>query len=170
MDLRAAFVLLSSLLLAAPAGAQAQAPEEASRPDAFLDALTGDWIMTGQVRGDSVRYDANARWVLGGQFLRLRMTDVNDPPQYAAHVYVGYDSTAQRYVAHWLDTTGPGASTTLGTGDRNGDALTLRFDYPDGPFRTTFEQRAEATWRVRMRSRSESGTWQPFADYTMRRQ
>jgi hypothetical protein len=50
--------------------------------------------MRGQVQGDSVQYDADAEWVLGHQFLRLRMTDLNDPPQYAAHVYIGYDPSA----------------------------------------------------------------------------
>lgn len=118
---------------------------------------------------DSVRYDATAEWVLGHQFLRLRMTDVNRPPQYAAHVYIGYDSTAQRYVAHWLDTSGGEASTTLGHGQRQGDSLAFRFEYPDGPFRTTFARRPDGAWRVRMRSKSESGAWQSFADYRMTR-
>ena len=165
MDLRAPLVLLLGLLCAAPAGAQAPPPVA----DALLDGLVGTWTLTGQVMGDSVRYDADAEWVLGHQFLRLRMTDAQRPPQYAAHVYVGYDSTAQRYVAHWLDTTGGGASTTLGTGRRTDSTLTFRFDYPDGPFRTTFEHRADGRWRVRMRSKDASGTWTPFASYSMTR-
>lgn len=124
--------------------------------------------MTSHVMDDSVRYDATAEWVLGHQFLRLQMTDVNQPPQYATHVYIGYDSTGQRYVAHWLDISGGGASTTLGHGRRQNDTLIFRFDDSDGPYRTAFEHRPDGTGRVRMRSKSESGEWRPFAAYTMR--
>ena len=88
--------------------AQAQAPDTSRFQYALLDRLTGEWTMTGQVMGDSVQYNADAEWLLDHQFLRLHMTDVNDPPEYSAHVYVGYDSTAQQYVAHWLNTTGAG--------------------------------------------------------------
>lgn len=165
MRLRIAFCVVLSLLVAAPAPAQ---EADTSRfQDPFLDQLVGTWTMTGHVMGDSVQYDATAEWVLGHQFLRLRMADVTQPPQYAAHVYIGYDAAADRYVAHWLDTSGGKASTTLGHGQRQGDTLRFRFDYPDGPFRTIFEWRADGTWRVRMRSKSEAGRWEPFANFRM---
>jgi hypothetical protein len=156
--------LLGGLGGLSPAGAQ-----EAPGPfrDALLDDLVGTWTMQGQVRGDSVTYRADAAWVLGYQFLRLQMRDVATPPQYAAHVYVGYDSTAEAYVAHWLDDTGGRASKTLGTGSRDGDTLAFRFDYPSGPFRTVFERRAPDRWRVRMRTKGDDGTWQPFATYVL---
>jgi hypothetical protein len=66
-------------------------------------------------------------------------------------------------------TTGGRASTTLGTGQRTDGTLTFRFDYPDDPFRTTFERHSAGKWYVRMRSQSDAGTWEPFADYTMMR-
>ena len=166
MRLRASLCLLLSLFVAA--SAPSQPPDDAPFQDDLLDRLAGDWTMTGHVMGDSVRHDAEARWVLRHQFLHLQMTDVNQPPAYAAHVYIGYDSTAHRYVAHWLDTTGGEASTTIGVGHRDGDTLRFRFDYPDAPFRTTFVHRADGTRRLRMRSKNESDDWQPFAAYTMR--
>lgn len=165
MRLRVSVCVALCLLVVAPASAQTDPP---AVDDDLLDQLVGPWTMTGHVMRDSVRYDAQAEWVLGHQFLRLRMTDVHQPPEYAAHVYIGVDSSAQRYVAHWLDTSGGEASTTLGRGRRKGDRLTFRFEYPDGPFRTTFARQPDGTWRVRMRSQSESGEWQPFAAYTMR--
>lgn len=55
--------------------------------------------MTGHVQGDSVQYDANGEWALNHRFLRIRMKDINSPPGYAAHVYIGYDQEDQEYVA-----------------------------------------------------------------------
>lgn len=159
--------LLAALLLLAPPAWGQQPPSEVQDP--LLDRMVGEWSMTGRVMGDSVRYDADGKWVLGHQFLRLRMTDVNDPPEYAAHVYIGIDTTSTRYVAHWLDTSGGTSSTTLGQGRRTGDTLTFRFEYPNGPFRTTFERVRADVWQVRMRSKSDAGDWQPFADFEMRR-
>lgn len=162
-------VLLMSLTLFLVAAARGQKADSARLQDAFLDRLVGQWTMTGHLMGDSVRYDAEGAWVLGHQFLRLQMTDVNTPPEYEAHVYIGYNPAEGEYVAHWLDTSGGQASTTLGRGHRNGNALIFRFDYPDGPFRTTFEHHSDGRWSVRMRSRTESGEWQSFADFQMHR-
>lgn len=169
MSLRPALVFAASLLCLAslqPATAQ-QGPPPAFE-DALLDDLAGTWTMKGQVRGDSVTYRATAEWVLGHQFLRIQMQDVtNTPPQYSAHVYVGYDPENEEYVAHWLDDTGGRASKTLGTGSRNGDELRLLFEYPDAPFRTVFERRSPDRWQVRMRAKGDDDTWQPFADYVL---
>lgn len=165
MDLR--FLLLMGLACLVVPATQAQDAESSRFQDAFLDDLTGEWVMTGHVMGDSVQYDAEAQWVLGHQFLRLQMTDVTSPPEYAAHVYIGHNPAEKEYVAHWLDTSGGGASTTLGHGERTGDRVTFRFDYPDGPFRTTFERSANGRWRVQMRSKEESGEWSSFADFVM---
>lgn len=168
--MRRSVVFLAILLLfVLSPPAQAQEADTTGFQDALLDQLVGNWTMTGHVMGDSVRYDAEAQWVLGHQFLRLRMTDVNTPPEYAAHIYIGYDPSKDAYVAHWLDTAGGQPSTTLGYGHREGDAVMFRFEYPDGPFRTTFEQDPDGTWHVRMRSKSEAGEWQPFAVYVLRR-
>ena len=161
-----ACLLVGLSVLSLPQPGQAQDTPDAFQ-DALLDDLVGDWTMQGHVRGDSVTYRAEAAWVLGHQFLRLRMADVNTPPQYAAHVYVGYDAETEAYVAHWLDDTGGRASKTLGTGTRNGDVLTFRFDYPSGPFRTVFERTAPARWEIHMRAKGDDGNWQPFADYAL---
>ena len=86
-------------------GARVPPPPSKGLPKAFEDArlndLVGTWKMEGAVRGDSVTYRATGEWVLGHQFLRIQMRDVtNTPPQYFAHVYVGYDPEAEEYVAH----------------------------------------------------------------------
>lgn len=133
--------------------------------DVLLDDLVGEWTMEGHVRGDSVTYDATASWVLRHQFLRVNMEDVQEPPEYVAHVYIGFDPETETYVAHWLDDSGGGPSKTLGTGRRDGDTLTFQFEYPQGPFRTVFQRRSSDRWVVRMRAQGEDGDWVRFADF-----
>lgn len=157
-------VCIGTFIFSLPVGAQ---ETEDSLQDPFLDDLAGTWIMTGHVMGDSVEYDADGKWVLGHQFLRLRMEDVSSPPEYVARAFIGYDSEAQEYVAHWLDSSGGRPSKTLGYGRKEGRAIEFSFDYPDGPFRTTFEQKTEERWHVLMRSKGDDGKWSTFAEYDM---
>lgn len=135
--------------------------------DPFLDELVGTWSMTGHVMGDSVKYDASGTWVLNHQFLRLRMEDVNSPPEYVAQVFIGYDPRKEEYIAHWLDSSGGRASKTLGYAQREKDTMEFKFDYPDGPFRTTFEKKSNDRWHLLMRSKGDDGQWSTFAEYDM---
>jgi hypothetical protein len=61
-------------------------------------------------------------------------------------------------------------SETLGYGRQAGAAVRLTFEYPDGPFHTTFTwSPADRTWAVLMEDRGPGGVWQEFASYTLRR-
>lgn len=157
-------VWVGIFLLSFPAAAQ---EPDAPLQDPFLDDMVGTWTMTGHVMGDSVEYDATGTWVLNHQFLRLRMEDVNTPPEYVARVFIGYDGKNKEYVAHWLDSSGGRSSKTLGYGQLEDNAIEFRFDYPEGPFRTTFEQIGDNTWHIRMRSKGDNGSWSAFADFEM---
>lgn len=148
-------VCIGTLILSAPVAAH-EAGETLEDP--FLDDLVGTWTMTGHVRGDSIEYHARGGWVLNDQFLRFRMEDVNAPPAYAARVYIGYDREEQEYVAHWLDVTGGGSSKTIGYGQLENGSVQFNFDYPEGPFRTTFERKRDAVWHILMRSKGDDGT------------
>ena len=88
---------------------------------------------------------------------------------YQAQVYLGYDNLSERYVAHWLDVFGGRWSETLGYGRRNGDSVELVFEYPDGPFHTTFRKEG-ADWRIVMEQRDASGHCKPFAEQMLRKQ
>jgi hypothetical protein len=154
------------------AGARAQQPEPLDGPgrqfqDSLFDRLVGSWRFTGTIRGNAATHDWHAEWVLHHQFLRIDMRDVNQPPAYQATVYIGYDNTSERYVAHWLDSFGGRFSETLGYGVREGNAVRFVFEYPDGPFHTTFTQDAKTgAWSVRMRTKQADGTWGVFAELT----
>lgn len=175
--MRSAVRLSLLLALALPAALAAQEPAGAPAPldgphrtfrDSLLDRLVGTWRMRGHMGGDSVAYDASVAWVLGHQFLRLELTDANRPPEYQAAVYIGYDFASERYVAHWLDVFGGRASETLGFGQRAGDGIRFVFEYPDGPFHTTFAPTADG-WTVTMRTRSRDGRWTTFGEAAARR-
>src|SRR5690349_10900284 len=127
--------------------------------DDLLDQLAGAWKLTGTAAGRQAHNDVFAAWVLEHQFLRIRFE--NGP--YEAHVYLGRDNLSDRYVAHWLDVFGGRICETLGYGRRNGDAVELVFEYPDGPFHTTFRKDGPG-WRILMEQRNPDGQWKPFAD------
>jgi hypothetical protein len=163
--------LLCLALAVAPAAAQ-QPLDGPSRPfqDSLFAQLAGSWTVTGPVHGQQVTYALRAEWVLNHQFLRLDMRDVAEPPAYQAHVYIGYDNTSSRYVAHWLDGFGGRWSETLGYGQRSGTAAEFVFEYPDGPFHTTFTLDPQSgTWSVLMRDRAPDGAWREFGHLQLRR-
>jgi hypothetical protein len=166
----AAALPLALALLAPAAPAQEAAPLDGPHrtfQDPLLDQLAGEWSMAGTVRSRPVAYRLRAEWVLGHQFLRLEMRDAAEPPAYQAVVFVGYDHASERYVAHWLDAFGGRASETLGFGQRSGSSIRLVFEYPDGPFHTSFAlDAANGTWSILMRNRGKGGAWQDFARYT----
>ena len=59
-------------------------------------------------------------------------------------------------------------SETLGYGIRDGDAIEFVFEYPDGPFHTTFRwNAADKTWHWLMRTKDKSGKWVEFASMTL---
>jgi hypothetical protein len=142
------------------------APADSSPDEAYLDRLQGQWVMKGTVGSQPVRYRAEGRRILQGGFLSLHMRDVAAPPQYEASVFLGYDSKAKDYVAHWLDRFGAAGARVVATGHRDGDRLVLIFPYPEGAFRDTFSwHRDTATWTLLIESQSTDASWKTFASY-----
>ncbi len=138
--------------------------------DDLLDNLVGNWRLTRKIRGQAVENSLKAEWVLNHQFLQIHMRDVNTPPAYEAMIFIGYDNTSERYVAHWLDVFGGRFSETLGYGVRSGNSIKFVFEYPDGPFHNTFTWDREAkTWNFLMRSKDKTGKWAVFAEDNLRR-
>jgi hypothetical protein len=74
---------------------------------------------------------------------------------------------SERYVAHWLDIFGGRWSETIGYGTRVGQTVEFLFEYPDGPFRTSFALGSQG-WTVLMRQRTAAGEWQTFGRWVLR--
>lgn len=133
--------------------------------DQLLDNLVGDWKLTRKIREQSVENSVRVEWVLNHRFLRIHMKDAANPPVYEAMVFVGYDNTSERYVAHWLDNFGGRFSETLGYGTRSGDSIKFVFEYPDGPFHNTFTwSPATKRWTFLGEQKNRAGKWTVFAE------
>ena len=151
-------------------------PQEADGPqkifhDELLDHMVGDWHLSGSVMGEAADHQVKVEWVLNHQFLRIH-EKATAPSKtgllYEAMVMVGYDNASERYAAHWIDVFGGRFSETLGYGHRDGNKIEFLFEYPDGPFRTTFRWDPETkAWHWQMRQKDKSGAWTDFANYIL---
>jgi len=94
--------------------------------DDLLDKMVGEWRLSGKFEGQPMNHSVEMRWVLNHQFIEIHEKDLNAPKgdavAYEAMVYVGYEPSEKRYVAHWLDVFGEG-SPTLGYGKRTESAI-----------------------------------------------
>jgi hypothetical protein len=150
--------------------------------DALLNKLVGKWRVEGRIAGQPIKHVCDARWVLNHQFLRVHFIDVSaienrnvkakmQKAEYEAEVFIGYDNTSERYVAHWLDIFGGRFSETLGYGRRQGaNAVRFVFEYPDGPLHNTFSWKSDdKTWSILIKQKDAKGKWITFAEEVLER-
>src|SRR6204780_5434102 len=115
------------LLVALGTQRTAGAEDARSADNTYLDALQGDWDMSGTLLGKSVKYRARGERVLQGGFLRLHMIDATDAPSYEADLFLGYDAHADAPMGHWLDRFGGAGSRVVAKGNRKGETLVSQF-------------------------------------------
>jgi hypothetical protein len=156
------------LLLALGTQRAVHAAEARSADNAYLDALRGDWDMTGTLLGKPVKYHARGQRVLHGGFLRLHMIDAADVPTYEADLFLGYDPHADDYIGHWLDRFGAAGARVVASGKRKGETLVIEFPYAEAAFKDTFGYDPNTdTWSLLIESRKPDGGWSQFAAYTL---
>ena len=112
--------------------------------------------------------------MLNHQFVRIQeKTEAGAPGSEKRHEalwFLGYDAVSERYVLHLLDMFGGRFSATLGYGTREGNAIRFVFEYPDGPFRTTYQWSPEKdTWQWLMMHKDKDGKWTNFGDFKISR-
>lgn len=155
----------TTLFLVAALAASAFAGEN---PRTLLGRLEGRWLMSGEVRGKSVAYNAEGTWILGGGFLAFHMTDTAIPPSYEATLFMGVDTAKKEFVGHWLDVTGGAGARVAATGPFAPDTIRLVYPYAEGKFRNciTFEG---AAGKFVIDMERTPGIWSPFASYILTR-
>ena len=159
-----AFILLPAM------GAEhsALAKDARSADNAYLDALQGDWDMTGTLLGKPVTYRARGQRVLQGGFLRLHMVDAADVPTYEADLFLGFDARADDYIGHWLDRFGAAGARVVASGKREGETLVIQFPYAEAAFKDTFVfDPNHDTWSLLIESQKPGGGWSLFATYNL---
>lgn len=135
---------------------------------ALMKQLDGRWHGKGNVMGDSVVYLITGKPILNTMFTEIHMVDVNDPPQYEALVFIGYDSVSKNVFAHWLDSFGGAFSVPHGTGTIRDTKIEFSIPYPTSTFRDTFTfDRKTETWKILINSQIDSLTWSQFASYEL---
>jgi hypothetical protein len=164
--------MLAAALLCAPKIAAAQS--QTGWQDELVEHMAGTWNLEGALAGKEAHHTVTAEWVLNHQFLRLlEKTSASAPAsenRYEALWFIGYDDVSERYVIHLLDIFGARYSETLGYGTRNGNSIALVFEYPDGPFHTTYRWNPEDdTWRWLLEQKDKNGKWTTFADLKLTR-
>jgi hypothetical protein len=137
--------------------------------DDLADRMVGAWNLTGSVMGRDAHHQVEGEWVLNHQFLRIHEKTASTAPAsespYEAVWFLGYDAVSERYVLHLLDVFGARYSETLGYGTRDGNSLRFVFEYPDGPFHTTFRWSPEThSWQWLLQQKDKDGKWTNFAD------
>ncbi|MGA7918283.1 MAG: DUF1579 family protein [Candidatus Acidiferrales bacterium] len=158
-------IVAIAILVSGPSAAQS--PPEWR--DTLIDHMAGTWKLEGQVMGRDAHHDVKAEWVLHHQFLRIHEKTSADAPKseeaYEAIWFLGYDPVSERYLLHLMDVFGARFSETLGYGGRDGNELHFVFEYPDGPFHTTYRWNPEKnTWEWLMEQKDKNDKWARFAD------
>jgi len=158
-------IALPAVLLSSPSLAQTPAEWR----DSLADHLGGTWKVDGQIMGHDAHHEINAEWVLNHQFIRIHEKTAAAAPasehRYEAIWFLGYDAVSERYVLHLLDIFGGRFSETLGYGTRNGNEIRFVFEYPDGPFHTTFRWSSEnMAWQWLLEQKDKDGKWASFAE------
>lgn len=128
-------ILLSILCLFVLQTANAQSISQ----DNWAKALCGEWLGKGVVMGDSVVYSAKTSYCLNDQFICIHLRDTARKPAYMADIYIGYDSSKNQYVCHWIDDSGAANSTILAYGKKRTteQVVDFNFEYPGSPMVTS---------------------------------
>src|ERR1700679_3405176 len=171
--MRIAFLIALTAALLFPAVAVAQVPDP-WHDDLVDHHLAGTWKMEGNVMARAAHHDVRAEWVLNHEFLRIEEKTSNGAPSterpYDTIWFLGYDPVSERYVLHLMDQFGGRFSETLGYGVRDGNTIRFVFEYPDGPFHTTYKWDPEKnTWEWLMEQKDKNGKWTSFADLKLSR-
>jgi hypothetical protein len=167
-------LLVLAVLIAVPAPAGSTAQSSAEWRDDLADHMIGTWKLGGKIMGRDAHHEVEAAWVLNHQFVRIHEKTEDAAPaserRYEATWFLGYDPVSERYVLHLLDVFGGRFSETLGYGTRDGSSIHFVFEYPDGPFHTTYQWSPEKdTWQWLMTQKDKDGKWAEFGDLKLTR-
>jgi len=141
-------------------------------PQRWLEALVGQWRLSGSMGDVELRQEVDADWALGERFVRkiCRSTlPAADGGLYEAVYFIAYATAEEVMVMHLLDSSAVSTVCPVGLGRLEGSTVEFVFEYSSGPFVNRFAyEPADDTWRHDLFSRA-GGTVEPFATKHLRR-
>jgi hypothetical protein len=155
--------LVPAAILIALATLRSYAQTPGEWHDDLVEHMTGSGKGRGQIMGRDAHHEIQAEWVLNHMFLRIHESTSTDAPgsekRYEAIWFLGYDPVSEKYVLHLFDVFETRFSETLGYGTRDGNFIHFTFEYPDGPFHTTFRWLPEngGGWQWLMEQKRKDG-------------
>jgi hypothetical protein len=166
------FVLVVLLIAPAPAGSIAQSSAEWR--DDLVDHMIGRWRLEGKIVGREAHHEVEAEWCsITSSSGSMKKRKMRRPLPRSAMKRFGSLATirsASVMSRTLLDVFGGRFSETLGYGTRDGNAIHFVFEYPDGPFHTTFQWfPAKDTWQWLMTHKDKDGQWTEFGDLKLTR-
>jgi hypothetical protein len=148
-----------------------------STPEAFLDKMTGDWVMTGTISKKPATHDVDVDWVLKARVHPHPRTRSRQGRQWRhrheAWVYIIWDAKKGEYAVMWLDNTAATnfAAEGIGHAKPDGDRIPFIFKDAEGTgIHTTFAyDRAKDTWSWTIDNLDKFGKSSSFAKLTLTR-
>lgn len=149
----------------------------ASKPEALMDKMTGEWVMTGTIGKQQVTHDVYVDWILKRQYIRIhevsREKGADGEIAYEAWIHIVWDKENTEYAVMWLDNTGRTnfAAEGVGHAKPDGDRMPFVWNAADGSgIRTTFAyDRASNSWSWTIDNVDKSGQQSSFAKLTLKR-
>jgi hypothetical protein len=121
----------------------------------ILKQPNGKWLGKGEIVEKPIEYSITIEPVLNNTFSKIHLLDVNKPPQYEAHIYIGVDSLTNVVYAHWLNSFGAAYSIPHVTGIINESSIEFVIPYPESPFKDIFTYDAMShSWKLLIESYS----------------
>jgi hypothetical protein len=144
-------------------------------PDALLDQLAGNWVLSGKLAGRETTHDIFADWTLNRGYLRIHEVSREKAPagaaSYEAIVFISYNSKTDDFTCLWLDSTSNEGLVTEGFGHAKRNGNSLPFVFRDAAGHVSFENTfvydpAANSWKWLM-DNVEKGQRRPFGRVTL---
>ncbi|WP_165322783.1 hypothetical protein [Rhizorhabdus phycosphaerae] len=142
----------------------------------LLQDMQGCWSGEGKVMDKAVTISMRISPIALGALLAVdadSRAKADPADRYAAHLIFGAAATDKgeaqgKLTGFWGDSFG-GGYTATGQGGMRADGFDMAYAYPDATFLNSWRLGGDAL-RWSIVTRGPSGTEQPFAEYTLRRQ
>lgn len=148
---------------------------EQEHPEAMLNRLAGQWVLSGTLAGRETTHDVSADWTLNHGYLRLhevsRAKKASGDAVYEAIIFIAYNEKTKDYTCLWLDSTSNEGLNAQGIAHARSKGDSLPFVFRDQKGQVSFENTfvydpASDSWKWVM-DNVDAGKRKPFGRVTL---